>query len=252
MSDSLLQTLKHWLGPTDEQLMWRVSTQDDPEAFAEIVQRWQGPLQRLGTRMMGSLHRSEDIAQEAFAKLFTYRKNYRTEGKFSTYLWRIALNLCYDDLRRSQRRPETVLDHDGETALLDTLPSGSPRPDEQAQQQEVGEAVRRAVQALPSTHSAIVVLRHYENLKFREIAEVLDLPEGTVKTRMTEAMNMLARHLKKELHWSAVLPSNPRGKPYLRQSASPRAERLGVTNAQPHPKPPAVAGLEHPALSVLL
>jgi len=250
MSDSLLQTLKHWIGPTDEQLMWRVSTKDDPEAFAEIVQRWQGPLQRLGTRMTGSLHRSEDIAQEAFAKLFTHRKNYRAEGKFSTYLWRVALNLCYDDLRRSQRRPETILDHDGETELLDTLPSGSPRPDEHAQQQEVGEAVRRAVQALPSSHSAIVILRHYECLKFREIAEVLDLPESTVKTRMTEAMNMLARHLKRNLHWSAVVPSNQRGKPSLGRPAAQRTDRSGATSPVPCPERTAAEGLEEPLLSV--
>ena len=86
--------------------MWRVQMQDDTEAFAELVRRWEGPLRSLCARMTGDVHRAEDLAQEAFTRLFLRRKSYRAEAKFSTYLWRIAINLCYDELRRARRRPD--------------------------------------------------------------------------------------------------------------------------------------------------
>ena len=91
----------------DEQAMWRVQMEDDPEAFALLVKRWQGPIQNLCTRMLGDAHRGEDLAQEAFAKVFARRKDYVPSSKFSTFLWRVALNLCYDELRRRNRRRET-------------------------------------------------------------------------------------------------------------------------------------------------
>ena len=78
---------------------------------------------------------------------------------------------------------------------------------------EVADAVRRALAGLPEQYRTIVVLRHYENLKFREIAEVLDLPEGTVKTRMTEALNELARRLRVPLDLRVVPPPGRRSRP---------------------------------------
>src|SRR6185503_16783277 len=95
---------------SDEQTMWRVQMQDDAEAFALLVERWEGPIQNLCTRMLGDLHRGEDLAQEAFARVFARRKEYEPRGKFSTFLWRVALNLCYDELRRRDRRRETSLE----------------------------------------------------------------------------------------------------------------------------------------------
>src|SRR5439155_2548613 len=103
---------------TDEQAMWRVQTQDDEGAFARLVRRWEGPIQRLCTRMLGDAHRGEDLAQETFARVFARRKEWQPSGKFSTWLWRIALNLCYDELRRLKRRPEAPLDDDGGEAFV--------------------------------------------------------------------------------------------------------------------------------------
>src|SRR5213082_1781467 len=103
-------SLRSLFESSDEQAMWRVQTQDDESAFAQLVRRWEGPIQRLCLRMTGDLHRGEDLAQEAFSRVFAKRKDYQPSGKFSTWLWRIALNLCYDELRRRQRREETSLD----------------------------------------------------------------------------------------------------------------------------------------------
>jgi RNA polymerase sigma-70 factor (ECF subfamily) len=79
---------------TDEQAMWCVQTQDDERAFAQLVRRWEGPIQRLCLRMTGDAQRGEDLAQETFVRVFSRRKDFQANGKFSTWLWRIALNLC--------------------------------------------------------------------------------------------------------------------------------------------------------------
>jgi RNA polymerase sigma-70 factor (ECF subfamily) len=199
--------LQDLFAPNDEQLMWRVQTQDDPTAFARLVERWQEPIRRLCARITGDIHRAEDLAQEIFTKLFLNRQAYRQGSRLSTYLWRIALNHCYNDLRRPHRRHETPLDPADPYALPpeDRFAADDPTPAEDLVSTETAAAVRLALATLPDGYRSVLVLRHYENLKFREIADVLDLPEGTVKTRMTEALSELARRLRKPLD----LPINP-------------------------------------------
>src|SRR6266850_2556690 len=110
MRTSPFASLKSLFAIPDEQAMWRVQTQDDEQAFVQLVRRWEVPIQRLCLRMTGDLHRGEDLAQETFARVFTKRKEYEPSGQFSTWLWRIAMNLCYDELRRIKRRQESSLD----------------------------------------------------------------------------------------------------------------------------------------------
>jgi RNA polymerase sigma-70 factor (ECF subfamily) len=183
---------------SDEQAMWRVQTQDDEQAFASLVRRWEEPIRRLCTRMTGDAHRGEDLAQDTFARFFTRRHDYQPGGRVSTWLWRIALNLCYDELRRRKRRSETGLDAAGDDGLsvLDTALAPEPAPDAAAAEQEQAELVRAAMLNLPESYRTVVVLRHYEHLKFQEIAEVLEIPEGTVKSRMAEALSRLSQRLR--------------------------------------------------------
>src|SRR6185295_1114126 len=155
----------------------------------------------LGARMTGDVHRGEDVAQETFARVFAKRKDYQPSGKFSTWLWRIALNLCYDELRRRQRREESSLDGMGEAAAaLEAFVAPEPPPDKSLVEQERSELVRKALMKLSEAYRTVLVLRHYENLKFREIAGVLDVPEGTVKSRMAEGLSQLGELLKPALH----------------------------------------------------
>jgi len=215
MSASFLESLKARLAPTDEQLMWRAQREDDAEAFAGLVTRWQDTIRRLCARLTGDAHRAEDLAQEIFAKLFLRRKSFQQGSKLSTYLWRMALNHCYNDLRRPVHRCERPLDWGSNEGCdaQDRFQGEQPAPDEALASSEVAAAVRGALADLPEAYRTIVVLRHYENLKFREIAEVLDLPEGTVKTRMTEALNELARRLRKPLDLRVVPPPGRRSRP---------------------------------------
>lgn len=181
---------------SDEQLMWRVKLDDDATAFARLLARWEKPIQRLCFRMTGDAHRAEDLTQTAFTRVFTRRAEWEPTGKFSTFLWRVALNLCHDELRRQQRRGELSLDAlEEDDGAGQGFPADDPTPDAQADSQERGEHVRRALGALAAPYREVVVLRHYEGLKFREISEVLGIPEGTVKSRMADALEKLHRQL---------------------------------------------------------
>ena len=218
MTSGALHSLKSLFAPSDEQLMWRVQTADDHGAFASLVHRWEEPIRRLCARLTGDLHRAEDLAQEVFARLFVHRQAFRQGSKFSTYLWRCALNHSYSELRRPRYRHETVLppsasDDGGEGKGLDEFPADEPPPHETVSRQETGEEVRRALAELPEHYRSVLVLRHYEDLKFREIAEILGLPEGTVKTRMTEALNELARLLRRRLDLKLAPSPNRRRRP---------------------------------------
>lgn len=190
-----LKTLSSLFTMSDEQAMWRVQTADDSAAFARLVERWRAPVQRLCERMLGDSHRAEDLAQEAFVRVFARRKEYRAAGRFSTFLWRVALNLCYDELRRVRSRGELPIDADADEQEANLVSPETP-PDDQLVNAERAEGVRRALAQLPDPYRTVIVLRHYENLKFREIAEVLEIPEGTVKSRTAEAMVQLGRLLR--------------------------------------------------------
>lgn len=198
MRPAAFASLRSLFVMTDEQAMGRVQAQEDERAFAQLVRRWEGPIQRLCVRMTGDAQGGEDLAQEAFARVFSKRKQYQLDSRFSTWLWRIALNLCYDELRRQRRREELSLDEAGGEPLAGLDPVAGPElePDQVAVKREHGELVRQALMQLPETYRTVLVLRHYQDLKFREIAEVLEVPEGTVKSRMAEALTQMGRRLR--------------------------------------------------------
>jgi RNA polymerase sigma-70 factor, ECF subfamily len=187
---------------SDEQAMWRVQSQDDHNAFTMLVERWEDRIRQLCYRVVGNAHSAEDLAQEAFVRLFTKRKDFDPERRFSTYLWRIALNLCYDELRRVNRRGESALESgcDGAFLVADEHLMEVKTPSAKLVESEEGELVRNAIMQLPEIYRTVLVLRHYENLKLREIAEVLEIPEGTVNSRMAEALAQLTRLLEPRLH----------------------------------------------------
>jgi RNA polymerase sigma-70 factor, ECF subfamily len=188
-------------GRTDEESMWEVKLHDDHHEFAKLVKRWEAPIHRLCARMTGDTHRAEDLKQDTFLRLFEKRKDYQPTGRFSTYLWRIALNLCYDELRRRERRQDFLReapDASSSEALAEQA-IDSPGPDAQTAEIEEGELVRQALLQLPEIYRTVIVLRHYEDMKLAKIAEILDIPEGTVNSRMAEALNRLGHLLEPKL-----------------------------------------------------
>lgn len=191
--------------------MWRVQTQNDHQAFAVLVERWEEPIFNLCARMTGDPHQAEDLMQDAFMRLYQKRRTYRPVAKFSTYLWRLAINVCYDDLRRRSRRAEAVLDdtpfESGESHLQPTAPDASPGT--LAAEKEESECVRCALLELGAIYRGVIILRHYEDLKCKEIAEVLDIPVGTVYSRLAEGYERLTRILEPKLQVREMPTAEP-------------------------------------------
>ena len=195
-----LSIFQNWWSPSDEQAMWRVRMHDDAEAFAGLVARWEVPIRGLCLRMLGDEHRASDAVQEIFSAVYLKRAAYQPQAKFSTYLWRVAVNRCLDMIRQTHRRREDSIEviegtmEEG-AALAGTVDEQC-APDHAMQRAEKAVEVREALLRLPEHYRAVVVLKHYEGLRFSEIAEVLGIAEGTVKSRMAEAMTRLARSLR--------------------------------------------------------
>ena len=197
MLKKTVESLASWFSLTDEEAMCRARTEADLHAFGVLVERWRKRIYSLCFRMTGSSHTADDLTQEVFVRIFDRRRSYNPTHRFSSWLWRIALNLCYDELRRVQRRHELPLEEDGgESGTVVRLEVIDPStPHARLQEREEAELVRAALLQVPEIYRAVLVLRHYENLKLREIAEVLDIPDGTVNSRMAEGLAQLTRLL---------------------------------------------------------
>ena len=193
--------------------MCRVRQYDDHLEFARLLKRWEEPIRRLCSRMIGDPDRGDDLKQDIFLRLFENRKNYAPTGRFSTFLWRIALNRCYDELRRQKRRQEFAFgDSPDPSDAVAELSADTPGPDLQTAELEEGDLVRQAVLQLPEIYRAVILLRHYEGLKLSRIAEILEVPEGTVNSRMAEALERLSRVLSPQLKGAPAAPRTRLGR----------------------------------------
>jgi RNA polymerase sigma-70 factor (ECF subfamily) len=238
MKGLVVSTLSLFSSRTDEESMCQVKAHDDHHEFTRLMKRWEAPIRRLCIRMTGDAHRGEDLTQETFLRLFEKRKNYEPTGRFSTFLWRIALNLCYDELRRQQRRREFLRDTDeqeneGENDSSEAISEGV-GPDVRTAQLEEGELVRRALLQLPDIYRTVLVLRHYEDMKLARIAEVLEIPEGTVNSRMAEALTRLSRLLEPKLKTNPESRLQPArtgsAEPHHKQSSSAPEDPSSISN----------------------
>ena len=209
MLKKTVEGLASWFTLTDEQAMWRARTESDLHAFGVLVERWRKRIYGLCLRMTGSAHTADDLTQEVFVRIFDRRRAYNPAQRFSSWLWRIALNLCYDELRRVKRRHEQSLDEEaGEAGFEVRLEVIDPTtPHEHLQRREEAELVRAALLQVPEIYRSVLVLRHYENLKLREIADVLDIPDGTVNSRMAEGLAQLTRLLEPQFEETPAQPA---------------------------------------------
>jgi RNA polymerase sigma-70 factor, ECF subfamily len=182
-------------GTSDELLVERAAA-GDAEAFGEIVRRWERRIYALAYGILGREDDARDAAQETFVAAFRNLPNFRGEAKVSSWLHRIAVNQCFTRRRRTKVRAEIsfeVVQEGGRPQFASTNPS----PAGATEAGQRAEAVRRAVAALPRELREVVVLKEFENLTFREIAEALDVPVSTVKSRLYTALRQLRMRLEK-------------------------------------------------------
>jgi len=181
---------------TDEIIVERALT-GDAEAFGELVRRWERRIFALTYGMLGREEDARDATQETFLAAFRSLRNFRGEAKVSSWLHRIAVNQCISRQRRAKVRSESALEDEQETnAGSFAMPlSYSPAHVVEGRQQTA--AVRRAINSLPVELRQVVVMKEFEELTFREIADVLDLPLSTVKSRLYTALKQLQMRLQK-------------------------------------------------------
>jgi RNA polymerase sigma-70 factor (ECF subfamily) len=169
----------------------------DPEAFGEIVRRWERRIFALAYGMLGREEDARDATQETFLAAFRNLRGFRGEAKVSSWLHRIAVNQCITRQRRAKVRGETALEDEAErNASVFALPVDV-SPSRSAEAIERSKAVRRAVGSLPPDLRQVVVMKEFEELTFQQIADALEIPLSTVKSRLYTALRQLQMRLQK-------------------------------------------------------
>lgn len=167
------------------------------DAFEEIVTLFQHRLYQVCYRMLGNAQEAEDIAQEAFVRAYTNIHTYDQNRKFSTWLFRIATNLCIDRIRK--KKPDYYLDAEvpGTEGLnmYSQIASPDELPEEQVEKMEMQERIHYEIGRLPDKYRSVIILRYIEELPLQEIGDILKLPLGTVKTRVHRGREALRKQM---------------------------------------------------------
>ncbi len=183
---------------SEEQLIRRAQ-QGDNGAFEELLLLHQKKVYNLCLRMSANTDDALDLSQEAFIRAWRSLGQYQFEASFSTWLFRLTSNICIDFLRRKKRRQETSLtesyDDSDEGAEL-SVPDMQPSPEQQAMTNETKIELARAMERLSPEHREILQLRVIEDLQYEQIADILGVRVGTVKSRLARARLSLRRILK--------------------------------------------------------
>ena len=169
----------------------------DNNAFGELVEAYQDKVYNLALRMCGNADDAFDLAQDAFFRAWRGLSGFQFESAFSTWLFRLTSNVCLDWLRAKKRRPTvslTTLDDEGEEVQMEIRDPGK-SPEELLLAAEDRAAVTKAMNELPVEFREILTLRAIDDLSYTEIAEILHLREGTVKSRLSRARLALRNKL---------------------------------------------------------
>ena len=180
----------------EDDLIERAQRKDET-AFIQLVERYKDKIFYLALRMLRSAQEAEDVAQETFLRVYTHLDRFDRKHKFSTWLYRIATNLCIDRIRKA--KPKYSLDEpvgeDGEQDWYSLQEGDEPTPEESLIALETRQQVLDAVEKLPAQYKAVIVLRYFHDLSLAEIGDILQLPVTTVKTRVHRGREALRKLL---------------------------------------------------------
>ena len=180
---------------TDEELIARFQDGEE-QAYVELVNRYRNRLMTFVYRFVNDMEKAEDIVQDTLMKLYTHRHYYRNIAKFSTWIYTIAGNFAKTELRRKKRHKVTNLSQMGFDDREYQLPSVEPETGETAQRHFAEKKIQMAIQELPLHFRTVVILRDIQELSYEEISKIVDVPLGTVKSRINRARLQLQQSLK--------------------------------------------------------
>jgi RNA polymerase sigma-70 factor (ECF subfamily) len=183
------------MGRSDEELI-EACRAGESSAFETLVSRWEDKIRGAAWRVLGSEEEAREVAHEAFVKAYGALAGFKSEARFSSWLYQIALNLCRDRLRRRKTRATVSLEQLEENGPV--LVERGPGAQEQLIRDDLASAVRRAIECLPAEQREVVILKEYQGLTFLEIAQALDVPVSTAKTRLYRGLGQLRLRLESE------------------------------------------------------
>ena len=174
--------------PNDTELMTRLAA-GDMAALGDLAKRHQDKVLSLSYRVLGDWHRAEDVAQEAFLRVYRAAKRYKPQARFTTWLYRIVVNLCLDERRKQSKTAATL--EDADPAVLAESESNA------AERKEVVELVKTAVAELPERQRMVVILHRYDGLSHGEISEVTGWTQSAVESLLVRGYANLREKLRK-------------------------------------------------------
>ncbi len=174
----------------DDTQLIRQAQNGNHAAFNELMGLWQHRIHRFAFRFFANADDADEITQKTFITVYHRLDTLGDPEKFPAWIYRIANNLCLDELKRAGRKKFTPLEHREEHTSENGTPAGY------LENKELGDVLQKALLLLPDEQRAVILLKEYEGLKFREIAGILNQPENTVKSRMYYGLKSLRRILK--------------------------------------------------------
>lgn len=165
------------------------------EGFEEIVRRYQRPITNYVYRMLGDYDASLDVTQEIFLKVYNSLSRYSSEYKFSTWLYKISHNAAIDHIRRNSNHSRSLEMENEDGTYEVQVESTRPTPEQERERSEWRDEIGHVVKCLPTGYRELILLRHSKDLSYDEIAEITNLPLGTVKNRLFRAREMMREML---------------------------------------------------------
>ncbi len=179
---------------TDEELV-ALSIGGDVESFNQLVLRWERPIFALAYRVIGREEEARDVVQETFLRAFRGIGNFRGQAKFSSWVYRIALNLCRDWIRRERRAPILPTPEGVDVIELAAEQGPVESIEDLVARNDLSKVVADLMTRLPEEQRTAIVLKEYHGMTFQEIADLQGVPLSTVKTRLYQGLSVLRRQL---------------------------------------------------------
>src|SRR5512138_2366850 len=181
---------------TDDELVAR-SISGDAESFNELITRWERPIYALAYRVIGREEDARDVCQDAFLRAYRALPGFKGQAKFSSWLYRIALNLCRDWIRRQRRAPVSQLPEDADAIEMASETGPVESIEDLVARRELSAIVEDAMAQLSEEQRTAIILKEYHGMTFQEIADLQGCPLSTVKTRLYQGLSQLRRHLER-------------------------------------------------------
>ncbi len=195
---------------TDEQTLIRLAKAGDRPAFEALVTAYETRLYQLTFRYLGHREDAMDAVQETFLRVYRFLGGFQEQSSFSTWLYRIAVNVCRDLALQRSRREEQPLERgeEDEPSPAETVPDLRYAPETRLEQQELRQAILQGLRALPRAQKEILLLREVQGLSYEEIGAALSLAPGTVRSRIARAREALRKKLLQSGNIFDFSPSN--------------------------------------------